>query len=147
MPRTSKHASSEGALAACPRRDLERLGLEELRSVWRARYGPPPPIRSAELLRLSLAWREQAALEGGLSAETRRELKAFGRKVPSEVLPVGARVAREWLGERHEVEVTRDGYVWRGQTFASLSAVARHITGTRWNGPRFFGLRASSAVS
>jgi hypothetical protein len=93
---------------------------------------------------LSLAWREQAALEGGLSGETRRELKAFGRTRPSEVLPVGARITREWRGEAHAVEVTSRGYVWRGAPYASLSAIAREITGTRWNGPRFFGLRAPS---
>ena len=121
---------------------LETQGLEDLRSLWRTRFGDPPRIRSPELLRLMLAWRLQASVWGGLDATTRRRLKAPSvGEGPTDGLPLGARVAREWKGEVHAVTVVVDGYLWRGQTHTSLSAVARAITGTRWNGPRFFGLR------
>ena len=57
----------------------------------------------------------------------------------------GSQLEREWKGERHRVDVVDGGYVWNGQTFASLSPIARQITGSRWNGPRFFGLREEAA--
>lgn len=119
---------------------LERLDLEGLRAVWRGRWGAPPRLRSADLLRHLIAWRLQAAVCGGLDADTRRRLRAPA-KGPEGALRPGQRLAREWLGRRHEVEVGEDGFVYQGQAFASLSEIARTITGTRWNGPRFFGLR------
>jgi hypothetical protein len=124
--------------------EIETLGLDGLRSLWRTRYGHPPSIRSPELLRLMLAWRLQAALWGELDETVRRRLKPLVGDGPSDGLPLGAHVAREWKGEVHEVSVVVDGYLWRGETYSSLSAIARAITGTRWNGPRFFGLRAGS---
>lgn len=120
---------------------LEALDLEGLRAEWRRRLGPPPKLRSTELLRLQLAWRIQAAAFGGLDAQTRRLLR---RPIPKTAQPLcrpGDRLIREWDGIRHEVIVTDDGFVYREQTFDSLSAVARAVTGVRWNGPRFFGLR------
>jgi hypothetical protein len=121
---------------------LAALGLDELRQTWRRRYGRPPSIRSAEFLRLMLAWRIQADAAGGLSAKTRRQLRG-GKSAPkpTAAMGAGAKITREWQGRRIEVVVTTDGFVWGGQTYASLSAVARAITGVRWNGPRFFGLR------
>jgi len=126
-------------------RALERLDLQALRDDWRRRYGPPPAIRSIELLRLMLAWRIQADGLGGLDAWTRRRLRS--RKAPAAPdldLGVGARITREWQGRRIEVVQAADGYVWEGQSYASLSAVARAVTGVRWNGPRFFGLRRAA---
>ena len=121
---------------------LGRLDLEGLRAQWRRRYGPAPALRSPELLRLMLAWRIHASQCGGLDPSVRHRLKRGAAKVdPGATLPVGARLAREWQGRVQEVEVIEGGYQWDGRTWLSLSAVARAITGTRWNGPRFFGLR------
>lgn len=121
---------------------LARLDLDGLRALWRERYGQPPPLRSVELLRLSLAWRLQAEALGGLDGETRRQL---GRRGPVRIegleLGIGAKLRREWQGRLVEVVVEADGFRWDGRTYASLSAAATAIAGSRWNGPRFFGLR------
>lgn len=125
---------------------LESLDLDGLRSVWRARYGAPPTLRSPELLRLMLAWRIQAEALGGLDAETRRRLRRRGRvQAEGLELGVGAKLCRDWQGRRVEVVVEADGFSWAGRTYPSLSAAATAIAGTRWNGPRFFGLRAAKS--
>lgn len=118
------------------------LGLDDLRARWRLHFGPPPRLRSAELLRLMLAWRLQARAYGGLDAETRQVLTRRGPVVPAgRALGIGARLTRDWQGEKIEVTVTADGFLWKGTRYKSLSALASTITGTRWNGPRFFGLK------
>jgi hypothetical protein len=123
---------------------LGGLGLEALREEWRTRYGPPPPLRSVGLLRLALAWRIQAQAAGGLDPEARRQLRRTG-PVAAEGLTLGegARLRREWKGAIVEVEVERQGFRWNGALYPSLSAAATAIAGTRWNGPRFFGLRSA----
>jgi hypothetical protein len=125
---------------------LARLDLEGLRTAWRARYGDPPPLRSPELLRLLLAWRLQAAAFGGLEPATRRQLKRKGA-VEAEGLNLGrgALLRREWDGVVVEVEVVEGGFRLNERVFPSLTAAATAITGTKWNGPRFFGLRAAAA--
>lgn len=127
-------------------RALEGLDLEGLREVWQQRYGPPPRLRSVELLKLSLAWRLQAEALGGLDRETRRKLKRSGALEAEGLrLGIGARLRREWQGRMVEVEVEPDGFRWEETLYPSLSAAATAITGTRWNGPRFFGLRKEAA--
>ncbi|MDX5361914.1 MAG: DUF2924 domain-containing protein [Alphaproteobacteria bacterium] len=121
---------------------LDRLDLEGLREAWRARYGPPPRLRSAELLRLMLAWRIQAGAAGGLDAATKRQLRRRGQvRAEGLELGIGARLRRDWQGRTVEVTVEAEGFRWEGKCYRSLSAVASAIAGTRWNGPRFFGLR------
>lgn len=121
---------------------LAGLDLAGLRAAWRARYGAPPPLRSVELMRLMLAWRLQAEAHGGLDGKTRRRLKRRGALEPEGLsLGVGARLRREWQGRLVEVEVESSGFRWQGTLYPSLSAAATAIAGTRWNGPRFFGLR------
>lgn len=121
---------------------LERLDLHQLRDEWRRRYGSPPPFRSTDLFRLMLAWRIQAAVFGGLDPDTRKALARKGSVEPEgRHLGVGATLCREWQGTEVIVTVTEQGFRWEGRTFRSLSAVATAIAGTRWNGPRFFGLR------
>jgi hypothetical protein len=121
---------------------LESLDLEGLRSLWKERYGPPPRLRSVELLRLSLAWRLQADALGGMDPDTRRTLKRNGAlEAEGKDLGIGARLRREWQGRIVEVIVEADGFRWEDSLYPSLSAAATAITGTRWNGPRFFGLR------
>ena len=124
---------------------LARMGLDELRTVWRAHYGPPPQLRSADLLRLMLAWRLQADALGGLDRATRRTLTRRG-PVAAEgtALGDGAILRRDWQGRRIEGVVGADGFRWEDRTYPSLSAIARAATGTRWNGPRFFGLREAA---
>ena len=123
-------------------RALERLDLQGLRSVWRTRYGNPPALRSALLLRLMLAWRIQAQALGGLDREVRHTLKRRGRLRPEGLdLGIGAVLRRAWQGRTVEVEVVAEGFRWDGAVYPSLSAAATAIAGTRWNGPRFFGLR------
>lgn len=121
---------------------LEGLDLEGVRAAWRARFGPPPKLRSVEFLRLCLAWRLQALHHGGIESDLRRQLRN-SRRVQAEGLElgVGARIRREWQGRTVEVVVAEDGFRWDGNLYPSLSAVATAIAGCRWNGPRFFGLR------
>jgi Protein of unknown function (DUF2924) len=119
---------------------LNDMGLAELRTQWEERYGAPPKHRAPDLLRRVLAWRIQADAFGGLDAATIRLLG--NEKAPLIVAEQpGTRLAREYAGQRHEVVVVEDGVVYDGNRYGSLSEVARIITGQRWNGPRFFGLR------
>ena len=120
---------------------LTCLDLEGLRAEWRRRYGVTPTLRSHDFLRRNLAWRIQAAVLGGISPDLKEALLRKGKASAGPPLRPGMRLAREWQGVRHEVEVLEDGLSYRGARFESLSSVARAITGVRWNGPRFFGLR------
>lgn len=123
---------------------LAALDLDGLREEWRTRFGPPPPLRSVSLLRLTLAWRIQALAFGGLDHEARRQLKRTGAiEAEGLALGVGAKLRREWKGKLIEVEVEQKGFRWNGALYPSLSAAATAIAGTRWNGPRFFGLRST----
>ncbi len=125
---------------------LAELGLDDLRRRWRSRYGAPPSIRSRELLALMLAWRLQAERDGGMETSVRRAMRQPGGSPGLAALPPGARLSREWKGVRHDVIVDSDGRLrWGEGLYSSLSHVARAITGTRWNGPRFFGLREEGA--
>jgi hypothetical protein len=121
-------------------RALERMKLADLRDFWRGLWGAPPKLRSTELLRLIVAWRLQAANEGGLQRETRVRLRSKGipRTPPP---PSGTRLTREYRGVLYSAEIDGGAVKYAGRSYRSLSEVAREITGTRWNGPRFFGLR------
>jgi len=124
---------------------VEGMGLAELRSFWSARWGVAPRLRSKGLLRHMIAWRLQTAAHGGLDGETRRLLRLKSASC-APAPPIGSRLTREYHGELFEVEVRREGYIYAGHTYGSLSEIARLITGTRWNGPRFFGLRDGRAA-
>jgi hypothetical protein len=129
---------------------LNDLGLAELRRVWKERLGTPPALASTDLTRRWLSWELQAQARGGFDATTRRRLrqlgKAFRADPPSPTLSdielrPGSMLTREWNGVTHRVMVLEDGLAWNGQKYDSLSEIAVCITGTRWSGPRFFGLR------
>ncbi len=123
--------------------NLSTLDLIALRAEWRRHFGTPQPTRSIELLALMLAWRLQAECGNGLDTETRRALRRPMDERPRKLAVSGIRMIREWKGERHEVTALgSEDFVYRGAHYRSLSEIARLITGTRWNGPRFFGLRA-----
>lgn len=124
--------------------EIEALDLEGLRTFWGERYGAPPPLRSEPIMRQLLAWRVQAQALGGLDAETRMALARAGPVQPEgKHLGNGARLTRIWKGREVTVVVEERGFRWEDQLFPSLSAAASAIAGTRWNGPRFFGLRDS----
>lgn len=118
---------------------IEKQDLDGLRAEWRRRYGAPPRLRSTMLLRHVLAWRIQADIYGHLDEQTRKLLR--DTRPPREpVVSRGTILTREWRGVRHEVEATDGGFLYQGRRWKSLSEIARAITGTRWNGRRFFGL-------
>ena len=120
---------------------LERMPLHELRVFWGARWGRAPELRSVGLLRRMIAWRLQTALLGGLDDDTMALLQR--KSVPlSPQLPAGSRVTREYRGVLHHVDVCEGAYLYQGREYRSLSKIASEITGTHWNGPKFFGLRA-----
>lgn len=125
---------------------LEGLGLSELRELWAKRFGPPPKLRSAGLMRRLLAWHIQAEFYGGIDGALRRRLGQKGNSAPAS-LHAGTRIVKEWQGRRYEVLVDHQGPLFEGRRYRSLSEIARTITGTRWNGPRFFGLRNSTEAA
>ena len=90
------------------------LDLHGLRDAWPKRYGPPPRLRSPDLLRRMLAWRLQAEVHGGLDAELRRTLAKGAVKPRGPVAQPGVRLVREWKGERHEAQMIDDGVLYRG---------------------------------
>lgn len=124
-------------------RALEHLDIHGLRDEWRRRYGEPPKMRSTELLARLLAWRIQADAFGGLDAATVRMLTSVRPPPFRPTFSEGSRLTREWQGRVYEVDVIGSAFRYQGRDYGSLSRVAREITGTRWNGLRFFGLRES----
>ena len=122
---------------------LDAMDLHQLRAEWRRRYGPPPKLRSPELVRYALAWRMQTEAFGAIHPALRKRLRGTGG--PVDRFDPGARITREWQGVSHEVEVIEGGFLYAGQRWKSLSEIARQITGSRWNGPRFFGFRKDAA--
>jgi Protein of unknown function (DUF2924) len=127
---------------------LRSLGLDELRTLWRTTFrSSPPPAFTKDLIARLICWHIQEQALGGLDSDTAKLLDGLaqgdrpGADRPRHLKP-GTVLVREYQGERHTVTVVPDGYVWREATYASLSTIARAITGTTWNGPRFFGLRA-----
>jgi len=131
-------------------RDLDVASLQaRSQNVLRGR---PSPHLPRHLLFRILAYRPQAERLGDLDVESRRLLDGAGppedagkRAVdsnrPTAELRPGTMLAREWNGRMHRVAVLADGFAWNGKTYPSLSKIASAITGTRWNGPKFFGLR------
>ena len=131
--------------------ELEGMTLEQLREKWNALYNTAPPVTSSrQQLVGRLAYRLQELVYGGLSEETKAKLESLGRvamnsgkaapRNPDQPVP-GTKLIREWQGERKEVTVLESGFEYAGKTYRSLSAIATEITGTKWNGPDFFGLR------
>ena len=127
---------------------IEDMDRAALLAAWDQIFDlPVPKSLSRPLLRRFLAFEVQARQRGRLprgflSTLDKRVRDLDGRTTPTPA--PGGRLLREWNGTTHVVEITRDGYLWNGQTWPSLSAVARAITGARWSGPRFFGLREGS---
>jgi hypothetical protein len=137
---------------------LRDLDLKALRLRWQTVTGrAAPPHLPRHLLHAMLAYRIQADAFGDLDPASVQllklaivsgvSIKALTDKVDlrnQQMLP-GAILTREWNGQIHRVMVLADGFAWDGKSYDSLSSIARTITGTKWNGPRFFGLRSASA--
>ena len=128
-------------------RALAHLDLPGLRNLWGERFGPPPKLRSIDLLRRMLAWRIQAEAFGGLDLPTRRALdRKTSGIAEGQGHGHGAVFRRVWQGRVIEATVEADGFCFEGKRYRSLSAIAEAATGTRWNGPRFFGLRVNDTA-
>ena len=127
---------------------LETLSPAALRDRWVAVTGTVVPKVSPKLLRLALAWEIQARALGGLSRDTTRRLDQLARgQTRTAPARAGMRLVREWGGKAHIVIVGEDQVIrWNGREWGSLSEVARAITGTRWSGPAFFGLKRRLAA-
>jgi hypothetical protein len=124
---------------------LRTLGISALRAEWQVIFKKPPqPGLSKDLLGRMIAYRLQEQVFGGLDPEMKRFLTTLATsKTPADLperLKPGTLLVRDYQGERHEVTILRAGYVWRGAVYSSLSAIAKAITGTSWNGRRFFGV-------
>jgi hypothetical protein len=130
---------------------MRRLGVDQLRTLWRATFGlAAPPALTKDLIARMLTWRLQEQSIGGLNQATVKLLNDIrqGEHSPEarkRRLRSGTVLVREYQGERHTVTIVPSGFVWGEKTYASLSVIAREITGTAWSGPRFFGLRAVRA--
>jgi Protein of unknown function (DUF2924) len=125
---------------------IRSLGLDELRTQWRTTLrSSPPPTFTKDLMARFICWHIQEQAHGGIDANTAKLLDGLargGKPGADRRLKPGTVLVREYQGDRHTVTVVPGGYAWRDATYASLSAIACNITGTAWNGPRFFGLRA-----
>jgi hypothetical protein len=132
--------------------ELGRLGemsSAALRARWSALTGSPVPRISPAMLRLALGWEIQARAHGGLPRSVSQRLEQLAEaKTVTARATAGMRLVREWNGTVHVVTVGEDGRVsWNGRDWRSLSEVARAITGTRWSGPAFFGLKTRKAAA
>src|SRR5208282_437212 len=133
--------------------ELQEATSANLKERWRALYGTEPPRRiSRDLLVRALAYRIQEKALGGLKPSARRLLAkvaadASARRpiqvAPEPSLKPGMVLLREWHGTQHQVIVRDDGIVFNGKQYKSLSQVAYRITGTKWSGPLFFGLKSN----
>ena len=127
---------------------LPKTPTPELRRLWQEVYGTQPPGFSRSYLLSRLSYRIQELAFGGLKPATRARLDTLAdaldpktaRKRVTNGPVVGSQLIRMWRGAEHRVQVLADGFEWEGRRYKSLSAVARAISGTRWNGWTFFGL-------
>ena len=131
---------------------LKTTPTPELKKQWQKLFDAPPPPYNRRFLESRLAYRIQELHYGGLKPETIARLEALGeqldggnitvRRIRGDDRPIaGTRLIREYQGVEQTVTVMQDGFEWQGRPYKSLSAIARAITGTRWNGWTFFGLK------
>ena len=137
---------------------LKAADTPNLKQQWRSLFGTEPPPHNRAYLQSRLAYRIQELAYGGLKPQTRARLEALGeqfdggnialRRIRGANKPVaGTRLLRQYQGVEHTVTVLQDGYEWEGRPYRSLSAIARAITGTRWNGWAFFGLKNNRGMA
>lgn len=128
--------------------DLQNKSSVEMRSLYRSLFTDPLPYNASNLnLRSKIAYRLQELALGGLSDEIKNKLEALGNNKKAKKyhnLMAGTKIQRSWNGVIYEIEILKDGFEFQGQIFRSLSAIANKITGSRWNGPKFFNLKQES---
>jgi hypothetical protein len=148
VPKPVSELASPNAIAAEIHR-LAGLSVVGLRAAWHLEFRKAPPKGLwRDLLLRSLAWRLQEKAFGGHDKATERLLDGYGKKgrgdwLLYQRLKAGTVLVREFRGVRHTVISAPGGFIWQDKAYVSLSAIAKIITGTNWNGPRFFGLRNS----
>lgn len=135
--------------------ELESLDTAQLRKRWQAIFKfPPPKSASRDFLYRALAHQLQTDAYGGLKAKTKRRLAQMAKAMekdpdyspgPEPAIKPGTTLIREWQGKRFEVMILETGFAFDGRTYDSLSKIASDITGTRWSGPLFFGLKGQRA--
>lgn len=157
MSREARIAPSSPSLPSSVFEELGALDRAALRLKWTQVFeNPTPECLSVELLRNAIAWKMQVIEHGDISPAARRDLQVIAARhqrgkragaakpavpLPSAVLKPGTRLVKIWRGDTYTVDVEEDGVRWNGTLYGSLSAVAKAITGTHWNGLLFFGLR------
>jgi hypothetical protein len=134
---------------------LPTLSAQELQ--WRdLRCGEPTAPASRDLMIREIAYKMQERAQGGLPPTIKRRLRTLAKEfeangagalAPAPLLKPGTRLLREWGGKTHTVIVLEDGLEYGGERYPSLTQIARHITGARWSGPRFFGLRKAAVLT
>ena len=160
MPKRSSTLSAQGSVATNDAdtltekiNEIKAMKTYELKALWQELYFREAPTMHSNLLKMRLIWRVQEIMNGGLSQRANDELTSLRRrlrrgriaeKTPQESLPLGTRLSREYDGEPHEVLVVREGFEYQGETYTSLTKVAKVITGTAWSGPAFFGQKKAT---
>ena len=134
--------------------EIKGASLAELRVLWTRTLGEPlPACSNRQFLRLMLAWRIQATPDVRTANKALRRLEqhigrlddhSSSKSRPPPSMSRGTGLIRDWKGTKHRVLVVADGYIYEGDRYSSLSVIARRITGTRWSGPRFFGLKGGA---
>ena len=168
MTRTTKTRAptpSQQTVTAIPQADmlgrlaaLKTTKTPDLKQQWRELFAAEPPAYNRRFLETRLAYRVQDLAYGGLKPETIQRLEELGeqldggnpvlRRIRGDDMPItGTRLVREYQGVDHSVTVLHDGFEYQGRPYQSLSAIARAITGTRWNGWLFFGLKNRRAAA
>lgn len=143
--------------------DLQNLTYEQLKDLWRTLNGSEPPAYNRRYIVSRLAYRIQEIAYGGLSEDAHEKMSAVLKRhgydengVPARSgdrrvssgrgMPViGSKIVREWNGKRYEVIALRDGFEFEGRKYRSLTAIVKAITGTHWNGRKFFGVAGRSS--
>jgi len=128
---------------------LPGMEYSDLKKLWDDCFNEPPQSKNKAFMVRKLAWRIQEIAYGGLPDETRQQIKSLQKKEKiklrtraASLPPIGTQLIREYESEEHRVMVLADGFEYRNCKYGSLSEIARKITGTRWSGPRFFGLKS-----
>lgn len=139
------HQNQDQKLKSLPQITNAELGLQ-----WQKHHGTNPPCAPKNLLIRALAYRIQEKSHGGLTKKALQQIRQLIREFQagspfnaptSRQMKLGTRLLREWQGQSYEVTVMDGGFAYRGKRYSSLSEIARLITGTRWSGPAFFGLK------
>ena len=150
-PGTKPHSDAQQKSVLRQIDALNRMPMDQLRKRWKDLLGTDPGRMGRNYLVRRLAYRIQELVYGGLSHKARKKLTTLADRADSDPekkprkqratnLPPGTRLLRDWHGQRYEVTVKDDGFLYDGKKYKSLSAVARAITGSYWSGNRFFGL-------